>query len=197
MTTNGKTTGKTTNGKRAPVEAPVEAPVLMMPVDSSGKELVSANVYVESMTADDVLSSVKTMSMLACNILAGNVHETILAAHAKKGGLVKMFKPKGSPVAMSNPDLQALRVTLAAKTEVLQAAWRAYCAKTRVRGVTLQALKKSLSEPGEARVSFKDAMAVFCKENTAWVNGADCPAELFDLLVQHDLVVEAGEDSEG
>jgi hypothetical protein len=179
---------KPTTKPTAPQEAPQQAPELFMPIDSSGKEIVNANVYVDSMTADDVLGSTKTLSMLAMNILAGNVHATILEAHAKKGGLVKLFKPKNSAACMSNADLQALRVTLAAKTSMLQKAWVAYCGKTKVRGVTLQALKKSLAEPGEERVSFKDAMSAFCKDHAEWVKGKTCPIELHDILVQFDII---------
>jgi len=95
----------------------------------------------------EVQSSLNVQSALCFNLLAGNMHGEILEAAGKRGGIRRLFP------SMANADHAALKACLASNPETLRNGWAGHCAKTkRVRGITLQALAKSIrvKDPDDA-----------------------------------------------
>ena len=138
----------------------------------------------------EITSAINVGQSLCLNIMAGTVHEAITEAHAKKGGLARLFP------AMANADKDALRKLLDASPEAIRAGWASHVSKTkRIRAISLQALKKAIAEPkakSEAK-SLKEQLQEFCATHVAWVRSEACPNTLFDILV--DLLPE--DDDEG
>jgi hypothetical protein len=139
----------------------------------------------------EITSAINVGQSLCLNIMAGTVHEAITEAHAKKGGIARLFP------AMANADKDALRRLLDATPEAIRAGWAAHVAKTkRIRAISLQALKKAIAEPkakSETK-SLREQLEEFCSSNVAWVNSEACPAALFDILA--DLLPEDEDEDE-
>jgi hypothetical protein len=173
--------------KRAPKSPAVSFDVVVVK-DAKGESAIDVS-KARVVEPGEVTSAINVAQSLCLNICAGTVHPDIVDAHAKKGGIVRLFP------AMSNPDRDALRKLLDATPETIRAGWAAHVGKTkRIRAISLQALKKAIAEPKAKSdtKSLREQLEEFCAANAAWVNSEACPAELFDIIA--DLM--PGEDSE-
>jgi hypothetical protein len=137
----------------------------------------------------EITSAINVGQALCLNLCAGTVHPEIVEAHAKKGGIARLFP------AMAAADKDAIRKLLDSTPEAIRAGWAAHVAKTkRIRAISLQALKKAIAEPkakSETK-SLREQLEEFCAGNATWINSEACPASLFDILA--DLL--PAEDSE-
>jgi hypothetical protein len=157
--------------------------------DSKGIESAIDASKARVIEPGEITSAINVGQALCLNIMAGTVHEAITEAHAKKGGIARLFP------AMANADKDALRKLLDSTPEAIRAGWAAHVAKTkRIRAISLQALKKAIAEPKAKSdtKSLREQLEEFCSSNAGWVNSDACPASLFDILA--DLL--PAEDSE-
>jgi hypothetical protein len=133
----------------------------------------------------EITSAINVGQALCLNLCAGTVHEAITEAHAKKGGIARLFP------AMAAADKDAIRKLLDSTPEAIRAGWASHVSKTkRIRAISLQALKKAIAEPkakSETK-SLREQLEAFCAGNAQWVNSDACPASLFDILA--DLLPE-------
>ena len=134
---------------------------------------------IPAMSPADVVASASTMESLCLNFLAGNVHPDIVTAGNERGGLVKAF-PK-----LANADRDAIRKLLAASPDDIRNGWARHVAATkRIRGITLQALRKGIADPAVPKASLKDSLAGWCANNSI----DKLPQSLADIFIEFDLV---------
>ena len=150
--------------------------------EKNGEAITYHNAAAETpISPAEVKASIGVQSALCFNLLAGRVHSEIVEAFSKRGGIRRLFP------SMANADHAALKSCLAANTETLRNGWDGHCAKTkRVRGITLQALAKSIREPSaeSGTTSVKDRFVELWeqleKEN-AELAASDALKGFFDL----------------
>ena len=163
--------------KRTPKAAPSFDVVVTK--DAKGVEHALDASKARVIEPGEITSAINVGQALCLNIMAGTVHEAITEAHAKKGGIARLFP------AMAAADKDALRKLLDSTPEAIRAGWASHVSKTkRIRAISLQALKKAIAEPkvkSDAK-SLREQLEEFCGAHTAWVNSGACPAELFDIL---------------
>ena len=148
-------------------------------------------------TVAELTASTSVMEGLCLNLMAGSVDKSIAEAHAKRGGLRRLF-PK-----FANADINALKVCMDCKPETLVAAWQKHAETVkRIRGLSLQAIAKATKEPKQSgdKITLRDAMLAWCADatNEKIMNSKAFPQSLVDIFIQYDLLPETDgeEDAE-
>ena len=178
---------------KKPVAAPAAPSELLVCINKTEKAISNINALtVPVVVASEVVASDNVKAQLCLNIMAGHVDKTIIEAHAKKGGLKRLF------TGMANAEANALRVCLDAKPEALVKGWAAYTAQAkRVRNISLQALAKTVRAPSDKsdKVTLREAIMAWCadEKNQAIMNGKTFPQSLYDIFAEYDLTAD-GED---
>jgi hypothetical protein len=168
--------------------APAEILVVVNKTEKATSEINALSIPTVSVA--EIVASGSVMSHLCLNILAGITDKTILEAHAKRGGLKRLFP------AMANADANALRICLDTPRAKLLAGWQSYTASTkRVRAISLQAMAKSIREKEtDVKVSLREALTAWCADakNQAIMDVKGFPQSLYDIFADFELI--AGEE---
>ena len=162
-----------------------KAETLMICIGKTEKASTEVNAMsIPVVNAAELVASDSTKAHLCLNILAGHVDPAIREAHAKRGGLKRLFP------GMANPEANALRVCLDTPREKLVAGWSKYTvAAKRVRNISLQALAKSVREPsGETVVTLRDSLKAWIADNDKVINAKAFPQSLVDIFIEFDLI---------
>ena len=172
------------------VGVPVEKKSISVCVKKEKDDLTMRNVLdVATIKAEEVNTADNVKEALCLNMMAGRVDPAITEAHAVRGRLAKLFPN------MPNAELNALRKCLDAKPEILVAGWAEFAAEAkRIRGVSIQALAKAIAEPGEKKLTLKDALTTWCEENPKALTARTFPVGLFDILTKFGVVETEADD---
>jgi len=154
---------------------------LLVTIEKNGGDVIKINAAdVPTMDVENINAAGDVLQSLCLNLLAGAVSGKIQDAHAKKGGLTRLF-PR-----MSEADKNALRACLDSTPAKLTAAWEHHAEKAkRIRGVSLQALARQIREKkaAEPTASLRDTLTAWAVEHADWINSKSCPVSLADILL--------------
>lgn len=188
MTTRKQSTKSATKSDNKPAE------VLVCVEKTNDGTIRNYNALsVPVVTVAELTATTSVMEHLCLNILAGNVAPEITEAHAKRGGLRRLF-PK-----FCNPDLNALKNCLDIKPTALVAAWNKRASEVkRVRGITLQALYKAAKPASEQtdKVTLRDSLVKWCADNEKELDKKSFPSSLLSLFIDFDLLPETEEEGD-
>ena len=187
------TSKKTVKSAAKSVGVPAQKKALMICTHKTEKELSTMNAYDAPLVhAAEIKAGDNAKAHLCLNMMAGTVDKEITDAHAKHGGLKRLFP------GMANAEANALRVCLDAKPEKLVAGWAEFTAKAkRVRNISIQALAKSIKEPsGETKVTLRDALVAWCEENQKALGAKSFPVSLYDIFTAFNVVDTEADDAD-
>ena len=174
---------------------PVAAPeVLLICTSKTEKATTEQNAMAVPMVeVSEIVASDSVKAHLCLNLMAGHVAPSILEAHAKRGGLKRLFP------GMANAEANALRTCLDAKPAALVAGWNSHVASVkRIRSISLQALAKAIKPAAESdgKVTLRDALTAWCAENDKELNKKAFPQSLVDIFIEFDLLPETDEEGD-
>jgi hypothetical protein len=178
--------------KKTTTPAKTNEVLVIIEKDNKG-ECRTVNALLEHVIQPSELMAANSVQAALClNLMAGNTHADIVAAHEKHGGIARLFP------TMANADKNALKKCLDSTPAKLQAAWAAHAANVkRIRGISLQAIAKAISEPKAKsdKISLREALATWCAEdsNKKIMDAKGFPQSLYDILADYDLLGEEKE----
>jgi hypothetical protein len=159
--------------------------IMITTAKSDKGELTRVNAASFAPIKPDEFIAVDSINTTFCfNVLAANVDELIKEAHAKHGGIARMFPNK------SNADRSAIKYLLDQDNASLQDAWQLWVdskKKVKANALTLQGLQKAhkamFAEPTEKPASFKDQFLAVWDALPAKTQLAKTNVALYDLAI--------------
>jgi hypothetical protein len=158
-------------------------PITVVISSSKKGEFVTMNALAaRAIEPSEVSSAGITLRDLCLNLLSGNVHAAIIAAHESKAGVGSVFP------GMSQGMKDALRKSLNAGPDKLRAAWQAKCLRDeRDIEISLNGLRAALTyKPKPRTISLKDALTALFNGEPKLARGL--PVELLDVFIEYDIL---------
>ena len=159
--------------------------IMVITAKTEKGELTRVNAASFNPVKPDEFSAVDSINAAFCyNVLAANVDPEIKEAHAKHGGIARLFPNK------SNADRSAIKYLLEQDNADLQDAWQLWVdskKKVKANSLTLQGLQKAhkakYAEPSEKPASFKDQFLAVWGSLPAKTQLAKTNVSLYDLAI--------------